>query len=81
MGPFQKACTHYEHVECLQEVKHTLTVFDDYQDGLTKCDDNNECVYFVSVDNNVLFEGVDEKFQDKNHIFDIVLEKKNIKRN
>jgi len=73
MGPFQKSYTKYEHTECLQEGQYTLTVFDTYQDGLTKCYDNNMCGYYVSVDNIVLFEGGDENLQEKNHIFNIGL--------
>jgi len=73
MGPFQKSYTKYEHTECLQEGQYTLTVFDTYQDGLTKCYDNNMCGYYVSVDNIVLFEGGDENLQEKNHTFNIGL--------
>ena len=73
MGPFQKAYTHYEHTECLEEGKYIFTAYDTRQDGLTKCYDNNSCGYHLSVDGKIVLESDDVNFEMKDHTFHITL--------
>jgi len=72
MGPFQKAYTHYEHTECLEEGKYTFTAYDTMQDGLTDCDDDS-CGYHLSVDGEIVLESNDKNFEMKDHTFLIML--------
>ena len=72
MGPLQKAYTHYEHTECLQEGNYIFKAYDTAQDGLTKCYNNN-CGYHLSVNGITMFEGGDDNFEEKDHAFRVTM--------
>ena len=81
MGPFQKAYTHYEHTECLQEGKYIFTAYDTWQDGLTKCYNSTICGYHLSVNDEILFESDNGNLEIKDHKFKISNKSKNKKKN
>ena len=74
-GPFQKSYTHIMNKQNVGQYSFTVHwyVFDYFGDGYNICGGNNICGYYVAVDNKTIIESNDEWFEEKEHVFDVIL--------